>query len=372
MRAPQLITTPATLKELARTLNTQSAVAVDTESNSLYAFKEQVCLLQFTAAEHDYLVDPLALDDLKPLGDVFANPAIEVIFHAAEYDVLTLKRDFDFTFANLFDTMLAARIAGRNRFGLGSLLEEEFGVTVEKKYQRADWGQRPLAAELINYARYDTHYLIQLRGILYQELVEKERLAIAEEDFKRLAQVNGEPPGPPEINIWRIKGADDLNANQTAILHRLAEYRHGQAEKRNMPLFKIIQDKTLIAITIATPRSHPDLARVPGMSEMLLRRHGKALLSAVEAGLRDDPLYRPRRSRPDDEYIERYEALKNWRKKRARGMNVESDVILPRDILEDLAEKNPNTMDGVRSLMAEVPWRRAHFANELFETLQRS
>src|SRR5690606_23798446 len=115
----------------------------------------------------------------------------------------------DFRFANLFDTMLAARIVGRKRFGLGSLIEEEFGIKLQKKYQRADWGKRPLSDDLIAYARLDTHYLIQLREKLYAELVEKDRLPIAQEDFKRLAQVNGDPPGPPEVNIWRIKGVDD-------------------------------------------------------------------------------------------------------------------------------------------------------------------
>ncbi len=119
---PVLITRPGPLKDLAADLSRQSLVAVDTESNSLHAYREQVCLIQFSTEETDYLVDPLALDDLSSLGPIFANPDIEKIFHAAEYDLICLKRDFGFQFANLFDTMVAASILGkaRNRIGLRS------------------------------------------------------------------------------------------------------------------------------------------------------------------------------------------------------------------------------------------------------------
>jgi ribonuclease D len=105
------------------------------------------------------LVDPLALDDLSALAPVFADERIEKVFHAAEYDLLCLKRDFDFECNNLFDTMLAARILGRDEIGLGSMLGAEFGLTLDKRQQRANWGERPLPSRLLEYARMDTHYL---------------------------------------------------------------------------------------------------------------------------------------------------------------------------------------------------------------------
>jgi ribonuclease D len=138
-------------------------VAVDTESNSLFAYREQVCLVQFSTTQADFLVDPLALADLTPLAPLFADPKIEKVFHAAEYDLLCLKRDFGFSFANLFDTMLAGRILGRKEIGLGAMLEAFYGVQADKRHQRANWGQRPLPAPLLEYATLDTHYLIPLR-----------------------------------------------------------------------------------------------------------------------------------------------------------------------------------------------------------------
>jgi ribonuclease D len=114
------ITKPGGLKRLAHILADQPTIAVDTESNSLFAYREQVCLIQFSTRDTDYLVDPLALDDLSSLEPIFSSPAINKTFHAAEYDLICLKHDFNFSFSNLFDTMLAARILGRKEIGLGS------------------------------------------------------------------------------------------------------------------------------------------------------------------------------------------------------------------------------------------------------------
>ena len=154
---PVLITRPDALIQLANQLANEPILAVDTESNSLYAFQEQVCLIQFSTPQDDFLVDPLALDDLSPLAGLFADPKIEKIFHAAEYDLITLKRDYHFDFENLFDTMIAARILGWEKIGLGSILKSEFDVELNKRYQRANWGKRPIPSEMVNYARLDTH-----------------------------------------------------------------------------------------------------------------------------------------------------------------------------------------------------------------------
>src|SRR5512139_501768 len=170
----ELVETHSHLQRMVDALSQTPIIAVDTESNSLHAYREQVCLVQFSTPTTDYLVDPLALQDLSPLAPLFADPGIEKIFHAAEYDLLCLSRDFGFKFANLFDTMLAARILGRNMVGLGSLLESEFGILLDKRHQRADWGKRPLPEDQLSYARLDTHFLIPLRNHMRQELQDRQ------------------------------------------------------------------------------------------------------------------------------------------------------------------------------------------------------
>lgn len=113
--------------------------------------------MQFSTPKADYLLDPLALRDLSLLAPIFANPNIEKVFHAAEYDLICLRRDFKLTFANLFDTMQAARVLGYPAVGLDRLLGEKFNIKMDKRHQKANWAARPLTQDQIHYARLDTH-----------------------------------------------------------------------------------------------------------------------------------------------------------------------------------------------------------------------
>lgn len=366
----KLIVTSSELTSLVDRLLSQPVVSVDTESNSLFAYREQVCLIQFSVPGKDYLVDPLAIKDLSGLGRIFENPQIEKIFHAAEYDLLTLQRDFGFTFNNLFDTMVAARILGRKRVGLGSLLEDEFGVELEKKYQRANWGKRPLPRAMLNYASLDTHYLIRLRNLLAKELDKRGRWPIATEDFARLAQVNGKPPEPIGADVWRVSGVHDLTPQQVTILRYLTEYREGRAKKMDRPLFKVIGDKTLIAVAEKAPETFEQLSELPGMTPGQVRRHGKAMLQAVWEGKQDAPTKRPRTFYLDDQIINLIEALRNWRKQMARRVGVESDIVLPKDILEKIGHAQPQSKDELAELMKDLPWRFQEYGDQIFRITQ--
>jgi ribonuclease D len=373
MPVPELsqpITKPGGLKQLASILADQPILAVDTESNSLFAYHEQVCLIQFSTREADYLVDPLTLGDLSILAPIFADVTIQKIFHAAEYDILCLKRDFGFKFTNLFDTMLAARFVGRKEVGLGAILEAEFNIQVDKRHQRANWGQRPLPGYLLEYASQDTHYLIPLQEILQHQLEEKQLLPLAQEDFKRLCHVEINPENG-KSDCWRVNGIHKLSPQQAAVLQELCRYRDEVARQRNRPLFKVISDHTLYDIASSLPANQEQLENVPGMTNHQMDRHGKALLQAVQRGLQAKPIHPPRNVRPDDRFLARVEALKQWRKQKAQGLEVESDIILPRDLLHQLAAKNPLEMDELSECLAEVPWRRERYGAEILVVLRK-
>jgi ribonuclease D len=364
------------LQRMIRRLEQEPIIAVDTESNSLFAYYEQVCLIQFSVPGADYLVDPLVLQDLSGLGKIFSNPEIEKVFHAAEYDIICLKRDFDFTFENLFDTMVAASILGMEQVGLGSLLEKEFAVQLDKRFQRANWGQRPLPKHLLAYARLDTHFLIRLRDRLLQALVDSGRWPMAEEDFRRLCQVggsgeNGLRAGSRNVEetCWRISGSHDLPSQQAAVLQELCRYRDEVARSINRPLFKVINDSTLLAIATLLPKSMEDLKRLPGMTEGQVHRHGGPLLRLVQRGLQAPPVQPPRSRRPDEQYLIRLENLRQWRKETARHLGVKSDVILPRDLLTTIAEKNPQNLEKLEQVMADLPWRLNKFGQEIMGVL---
>ena len=366
-----LVTDARALNTLADKLARHKLLAVDTESNSLHAFREQVCLIQFSS-EEDYLVDPLALDGLASLGPLFANPGIEKIFHAAEYDLMVLQRDYGFEFANLFDTMLAARILGRKRVGLGNMLEEEFGIKLAKKFQRADWGKRPLSKAMQDYARLDTHYLIELRHKLKSELEQSGRWPLAEEDFKRLPHTVLQPPDQDHSDIWRIKGAYKMGRPERAILQKLAQYRAHKAEQLDVPLFKVMGDSTLSAIAEARPNSLDDLQGIPGMSPGQIKRHGKAILRAVAEGAHAAAPERPKRGPYNEAYAERLEALREWRKRAARRVELESDVVLPRDLMESVAQANPRSAEALAELLATVPYRLARYGDQILKAVRQA
>jgi ribonuclease D len=362
-----IATTPAQLSELAARLAKEVQLGVDTESNSLHAYKERLCLLQFSTDVEDAVVDPLAVEDLSPLAAVFADARVEKIFHAAEYDLIVMNRDYGFPVANIFDTMIAARILGRKKVGLGNLLEEEFGIKLEKRFQRADWGERPLRRELLEYARMDTHHLIELRNKLKAELEVRGRWELAKEDFERLPQLIRASSEPAAQDVWRIKGARDLNPRQAAILQELARYREAKAAAADVPLFKVIGDSTLTAIAVKRPSAPKDFEGIEGMTPGQVERHAKGLLDAVKRGEQAPPLPRPKRAPYDEEFVARLDKLRVWRKGAAKEMDVESDVVLPRDVMETVARTFPKTLGELEALMASVPWRMRQFGEQILK-----
>jgi len=369
---PILVRTQRDLHQLIETLSQQGVIAVDTEANSLFAYKERVCLIQFSVPNNDYLVDPLVIEDISPLGEIFNNPTIEKVFHAAEYDILVLKQDFNFQFQKLFDTMLAARILSWKSFGLSSILKSQFGVTANKKYQRANWGQRPIPIEMMSYAQMDTHYLIPLRERMKSELVSINRWELAQEDFQRLCQVSPSHDSEKRVDPWRINGARDLNSKQAAVLYELCKFRDDKARELDRPLFKVLSDQSLMNIATASPVSLKKLEAVPRLSQKQARWIGRGLLNAVKRGLNNQPPPRPKKRRYDPEYVNRVELLRTWRKETARGLEVESDVVLPKDLLYALAKNNPQDNQELNRILVSVPWRKAKFGDTIIELLKSS
>lgn len=349
-------------------LSAQSRIAVDTESNSLHAYRERVCLIQFSTTQKDYVIDPLVLQDLSALAPVFANPHIEKIFHAAEYDLLCLKRDFGFEFANLFDTMQAARILGYSFVGLDNLLAEKFGLKIDKRHQKADWGARPLTSSQMDYARFDTHYLFQLHDVLEEELREKGRLELALEDFVLACKV-GEPKEKNNGSAWkRFAGRKDLSTRELTIVSELCACRDRIAEKLDRPVFKVISDDILLDIARKLPEKDVDLAGI-GLSSKQISLWGNDILEATRRGLELPLVKREQAKRPSDALLRRLEKLKVWRKKLAKEMLVESDIILPKPYLTILAENPPKSLQDLEVAMKESPTRFGKYGAEIYRLI---
>ena len=374
---PNLITTLPALRRIADRLLASPAVAVDTESDSLYSYHEKICLVQFSLPDTDYLVDPLAIGTLEPLADLFASPAVEKVFHGADYDITSLKRGYGFRFASIFDTMLASRILGRQSYGLASLLSEHLGIALDKRMQRSDWGHRPLTPAQLVYACHDTRHLLKLHGLLLEELRRTGREEEAREIFAELTSLEPRPKSFDPDAFWHIHGVRDLDTPGQRVVRALYLWRDEQAQAEDKPVFKLMGERTLVALGQTRPTSLDALRQSHVLSHFQLERYGQQVVSVVAQALTSKEQL-PRRQRrrdgrpPDEQTVSVYEALRTWRKERAAQRGTEPDIVASNDLLMTLASRRPRSLADLESVPGLGPWRRRSFGAEMLATIARA
>jgi len=363
------------LEWLAEKLKGVGHVAIDMESDSFYVYHEKVCLLQLTAFGEDFVIDPLSVKDISPLGPMFRDPKIEKIFHAGEYDIVCLKRDYGFTIVNIFDTMVSSRTLGSSRLGLAPLIEQHFGVKLSKKLQRANWGKRPLTPEHIEYARNDTHFLHELRDRLAAELDEKGLLRDAQDEFKRLEKLEPASKSFDPDHFWHLHGARDLDGQRRAVLKRLYMFREKTAARLDRAPFRVMPEDLLVRIAEKKPADMDALKKIRGMSPYLFSKFGKELLREIDKGAEaapvEKPPKRPKRDAWDGDSMRRYEALREWRKETAAKRGVNPVVILPTEDVRLLAQSpavNPD--DEKHWLECVSEYKREAYGEEILAILK--
>lgn len=345
-------------------------LAIDLEANSMFAYQERVCLIQISTDRNDYIIDPVRRLDLGGLGEIITDPSVEKVFHASEYDLILMRRDYGWHLNNLFDTMWAVRILGHSQMGLANLLEKYYGVSTSKRYQKANWCKRPLSTAELAYAQKDTHYLLPLRDLLWAELQAGGHVTEAEEIFLEASHVRMPNNGFDPDGFWYMNGAFDLSPEQQAALQALYLFRDREAKRRNVPHFKVAGDRTLLEMAAAMPARLSDLETIHGMSDGQQQRYGQTLLNIVADSRRAPPPQPPKRPpRPPDIVLARYDKLHRWRKARAQARGVESDVIVSRDALWAIAQSNPRSLAELQALDALGPWRLATYGEEILRLL---
>ncbi len=372
MPPASIVNTTKTYQQMLAHLATQDAIAIDTESNSLHAYHERVCLIQLSSSTNDFLLDPFAFSELDGLGMLFARADIQKVFHAGDYDIGCLKRDFDFTFHNIFDTMLAATALAEPNLGFAALIEKYFDLILDKKYQRANWGERPLKAEMLRYAQCDSHFLLPLRDTLLPQLEASNRLQLVLEDSEGMARLV-KPLTQHIEDIWRVKGAQDLSAEALSLLDALNHMREMIASKRDVPPFKVLSDRALIEIAQTQPHFIQELSLLPSLPERQVRQYGRLLMRTIQAW-RDNPQkVSPRRNhRLSDAEMKRRDALSTWRKQTGLDEGIPSNAIIPRDLLDRLAHLEISDSDALKQAMQFFPYRYERYGEAIFEVLERT
>lgn len=373
MSQAPLLTTSAEVVDLARSLGKYPVIAVDLEGDSMHSYQEKVCLLQFSWGEETVLVDPIAGADLSPLLEPLANPDICKIFHAADYDIRCLARDFSVRIRGLFDTMIAAQLLGEPRVGLGDILHKYFGVEMDKQYQRADWSKRPISEPMLHYAAEDTRYLEDLMGILRRKLEEKDRLWWAEEEFRLLEQVRFAPPEGPAC--LQVKGAAALNPRQLEVLEQLINWRNAKARRRDHPVYKVMSNKALLALAAAMPRTESQLDKVDTVPPKLRQRHSGIILECVANALerpQEELPVPPQRQRReiDPAAEERFKCLKQWRSRKAQELELDPGILVNNSILNRIAYMQPRHSDELAEIEGMRHWQRQVLGPELVAELR--
>jgi ribonuclease D len=341
---PKWIDRDADLAEALNRLD-PGPIGVDTEADSMHHYREKVCLIQFSAAGADLLIDPLAEIDLSPLQALLTDPTRRKILHGADYDLRMLKGDFGFELSGLFDTMIAARLVGDRSFGLAALVEKYLGVRLDKRFQRADWSLRPLPDAMRCYAANDTAHLLELTAILEQRLEELGRSAWAEEEFRRMERARPRARRADVEPYTRVKGARRLGRRGLAVLRDLLILREGLAEEADLPRFRIVRDEVLLHVAAAAGQGPIEPERVPGMPRSWQKGgRRRALIDTVEhaLGLPEDALpdlqksVRPLRDPVQDAKVRK---LCRARDKLAADLDLESSVLASRTVLDEVVQK---------------------------------
>ena len=325
------------------------SIALDTEGASFHRFVDRVYLMQLSTRDATAIVDPLPTGDLSSLRPLVESPGVEIVFHDADYDLRLLRQDYGWATRHIFDTRIAAQLLGYKAFGLAALLELHFGISLDKKFQRADWSLRPLSDGMLQYASQDTMYLLALRDILHGELDAKGRLSWAKEEFTRLEQTQWSAEDSSQ-NFLKLKGARDLKRRELAVLRELVPWRDGVAKELDRATFRVVSNDVLLEIARTQPTTRQALGVIKGMPRGVLEQRGEVVLACVTRAMALDEAELPKfpkapRWEKDPEFDDRAARMRTVRDEVATRLELDPGVLCSREKLETIARRMPTTMD---------------------------
>jgi ribonuclease D len=279
------------LERLAGRAREEGQLGIDTEFMPEGRYRPLLCLVQVAVGDEVVVLDPLGdeLGDPAPLAAVLADPAVEVVVHAGRQDVAILRRAWSTTFANVFDTQLAAGFAGFSaQAGYTGLLHDVLKIRLQKSASFTRWDARPLTPEQLRYAREDVEHLLPLAAELRRRLNGRERLEWAREEFVAITQATEERD--PEESWRRLPRISGLDPRGRALARELAAWRERTAAAEDRPLGSVLRDQTLVELAKRAPKSAKQLSQIRGAGPDVIRRRTGEILAAVERGLAAPPV----------------------------------------------------------------------------------
>jgi len=350
-----LISSPAQLSPLLAALDRAPEVSIDTEADNLFRYRTRVCLMQLYAAGEVFLLDLLADIPLEPLWERLRCK--HIIIHGSDYDLRLLYEEYGFIATSIFDTMLAAQLLNRPRFGLAPLLLEHFGVALSKEGQKANWSKRPIVDKQLTYATKDVLFLPALRDLLLAELEKLGRVDWLRQkcDWQIRAGLTGFPK--PDENSWRIGKSEHLRSRGLCVLYDLWHWREKQAERIDTPPFKVVGNDMILHLAAAADAGQA-LDAFATIHLGKRERIRDSFERALHAGLDRDPSTLPRRrSNGNDRQplsareLERQDRIHDERDRLAKRLNLDPTLIASRAQLAQLA-REPEKLGEIL-----LPWQ---------------
>ena len=323
---------------------------LDLEADSMHRHHEKLCLIQYADEQGVAIIDPLAIEDLR-LFAVWME-GTDIWMHGADYDMSLLQNAFGTLPRLILDTQIAARLLGFRQFGLAALVEHFFGVALSKKNQKADWGQRPMSAEMKEYAQGDVKYMLGMADILVERLKKAGRYDWFIESCRLQMQKGRERHQASGNEPWRIKGSGNLEARGLAALRELWNWRDEEAASWDRPAFMVCTNDELIRWSHAL-QEFRSIYPPHYFHSHRANRFRKAVERFQLLDEEDYP-HPPKRTRheTDPEFEER---LEHWSKRRnalAETLGLEPCLIATRSQLESIAN------DAERGLQHLMSWQR--------------
>jgi ribonuclease D len=362
------------LRSLAARLERETSIGVDLEADSMFHYREKVCLVQISSSTQNVLLDPLILKDIRPLVPVFKDPGVQKVFHGADYDIRSLNRDFGIEVRSLFDTQIAARFLGYRETGLASLLKDKLGIIIEKKYQKKDWSERPLPSVMLDYAARDASHLLDLARILRKELRAKGRLFWVEEECEIQSRVRPQPDNNDPLFL-KFKGAGKLDSRSLAVLEAILQFRRRVAMRRDLPPFKVLTNLPVMEMAVKRPARERDLKTIKGLGRAQVKVLGRSLLKKIAEAL-DLPADRlpvyPKRAgkRMTPKIAERAKVLREWRERCAKRLDIEPGLVCTNAQIHHLAARNPLEPEDLEGIEGLRKWQCQVFGQEVCELLR--
>lgn len=371
----QFVTTDKDLAHVCLKLEPCEIIGVDLEADSMHCFSEKICLIQIAGPNQAWLVDPFLINDFSPFSQILANPEIIKVFHGSDFDVRSLDRELSVEIENLFDTEIACRFLNIKARGLGALLKSFFDIDVDKKYQKVDWSKRPLKDEMIAYSVGDVATLVELHDLLKARLEKIGRLAWAEEEFNLQARVKYESNHLRPL-FKKFKGAGKLDNRSLAVLEHLLEVRLCQAEKKDLPPFKIMSNQSIMTMVQHRPTSVEAIWKYRALSPKQAGMYGQLCVKAIETALalphRELPSYpRTRVPRKTPQVLGRIDALKKMREAASRALAMEPGFLINNNMIAAVAANKPSSHEDLLQISGMRNWQVDALGDRIMDTLSR-